>query len=126
MLALIITIIAISALILVHEWGHFFAARRLGVRVEEFGFGFPPRIVSRVKNRVRYSLNLFLFGGFVRIFGEHGEGKHDPASFVSRPAWQRLIILIAGVALNFASAWILFTVAASIRVQVSIAKSHPQ
>jgi regulator of sigma E protease len=61
---------------------------------------------------VRYSLNLFPLGGFVRIFGERGEGERDPASFVSRPAHQRFVILAAGVAMNAVLAWVLFSVAA--------------
>lgn len=113
-MSIILTIIFISALILVHEWGHFFAARALRVRVEEFGFGFPPRIFSRVKNGIRYSFNLFPFGGFVKIFGEHGEGERDSASFMSRPAWQRFAVLAAGVFMNFVLAWALFTAAAGI------------
>ena len=111
-MSIIAVIIFISLLILAHEWGHFFAARTLGVRVEEFGFGFPPRLFFRVSNGVRYSLNLLPFGGFVKIFGEHGEGQQDRASFVSRPAWQRFIILAAGVGINVLSAWFLFSAAA--------------
>ena len=113
---LIITIIAISILILVHEWGHFFAARRLGVRVEEFGFGFPPRIYSRIKNGVRYSLNALPFGGFVKIFGERGEGAGDTTSFISHPVWQRAVILAAGIGMNIAAAWVLFGAASAIGV----------
>ncbi len=101
---------------MIHEWGHFYAARRLGVRVEEFGFGFPPRIFSRIKKGVRYSLNLLPFGGFVKIFGEHGEGEGERASFTSRPAWQRFVILAAGVGMNFVLAWLLFSFGAAIGV----------
>ena len=114
MLTLILVIIVISILILGHEWGHFFAARAFGVTVEEFGFGFPPRVLSRMRNGVRYSFNIFPFGGFVKIFGEHGEGAGDPASFMSRPAWQKFIILAAGVLMNAVLAWLLFTAAAAI------------
>lgn len=115
-MTLIFVIIFISILILVHEWGHFYAARKLGVRVDEFGFGFPPRLFSRVANGVRYSFNLFPLGGFVRIFGEHGEGEDDRMSFVSRPAWQRFIILAAGVGMNLVLAWVLFSGASAIGV----------
>lgn len=111
---IVFVIIFISILILVHEWGHFFAARALKVRVDEFGFGFPPRLFSQIKNGVRYSFNLFPFGGFVKIFGERGEGEGHHASFVSRPVWQRFIILAAGVAMNMALAWFLFSTAAAI------------
>lgn len=115
-MTLLLVILVISLLILVHEWGHFYSARRLGVKVEEFGFGFPPRLISRVKGGVRYSLNLLPFGGFVKIFGEQGEGETDQDSFASRPAWQRFIILAAGVFMNFLLAWFVFTLGASIGV----------
>lgn len=114
MLSIIFIIIFISILILVHEWGHFFAARKLGVRVDEFGLGFPPKLFSRVRHGVRYSFNLFPFGGFVKIFGEHGEGEDDRSSFASRPALQRFVILAAGVGMNLILAWVLFSVAAAI------------
>lgn len=125
MLTLIFIVIAISALILVHEWGHFFSARKLKVGVEEFGFGFPPRLVSRMKNGVRYSLNLLPFGGFVKIFGEHGEGETDPRSFASRPAWQRIIILGAGVGMNLVLAWAVFSTGAAIGVPQALDSDVP-
>lgn len=113
MVTFILVLLVISLLILVHEWGHFYSARKLGVKVEEFGFGFPPKIYSKVKSGVRYSLNLFPFGGFVKIFGEHGEGEGDPQSFFSRPAYQRFIILAAGVGMNFLLAWVFFSLGAA-------------
>lgn len=116
MLTLIFIIIAISVLILAHEWGHFFVSRKLGVGVEEFGFGFPPRLISRMRNGVRYSINLLPFGGFVKIFGEHGEGEQDQRSFASRPAWQRIAILGAGVGMNLVLAWAMFSAGAAIGV----------
>lgn len=116
MATLILVLIVISLLILVHEWGHFYSARKLGVKVEEFGFGFPPKVYAKVKNGVRYSFNLLPFGGFVKIFGEHGEGEQDPKSFISRPAWQRFIILAAGVFMNLVLAWVFFSVGAGIGV----------
>ena len=120
MAPLIMMVVAISVLILVHELGHFYSARMLGVKVEEFGFGFPPRIFSKVKNGIRYSINALPFGGFVKIFGENGEGKGSPTSFTSRLAWQRQLILAAGVLMNLILAWVLFSIVAGIGVpQVS-------
>lgn len=116
MLTLILVIFAVSILILAHEWGHFYAARKLGVKVEEFGFGFPPKIWSRVKNGIKYTVNLLPFGGFVKIFGEHGEGAEDPQSFTSRPARQRFLILAAGVFMNLAVAWAFFSISGMIGV----------
>ncbi|OHA00992.1 MAG: hypothetical protein A3C07_05190 [Candidatus Sungbacteria bacterium RIFCSPHIGHO2_02_FULL_47_11] len=116
MFTLILLIVAISVLILVHEWGHFYSARKLGVSVEEFGFGFPPRLVSRMWRGVRYSFNLLPLGGFVKIYGEHGEGESDQKSFMSRPVWQRFIILGAGVFMNIVLAWLFFSVGAAVGV----------
>lgn len=116
MFTFILLILTISVLILVHEWGHFYSARKLGVKVEEFGFGFPPRIVSRVWRGVRYSLNFLPLGGFVKIYGEHGEGEHDRKSFMSRPVWQRFVILGAGVFMNAVLAWIFFSIGAAVGV----------
>ncbi|MEK7074668.1 MAG: M50 family metallopeptidase [Patescibacteria group bacterium] len=108
----IMLFIAISVLILVHELGHFYSAIWLKVKVEEFGFGFPPRIFSKVKNGIRYSINALPFGGFVKIFGEQGEGERSPESFASRPARHRFAILAAGVGMNFVLAWVLFSIGA--------------
>lgn len=103
--------ITLSLLILVHEWGHFYAARRLGIKVEEFGFGFPPKLVSTVKNGTRYVLNLLPIGGYVKIYGEQGEGADEHQSFASRPVWQRLVIVGAGVFMNIMLAWVFYTFA---------------
>ena len=112
MFTFLLVLILISVLILVHEWGHFYAARRLGVKVEEFGFGFPPRLFSVVRDGIRYSFNLLPLGGVVKIFGEHGEGEGDRESFVSRSAWHRFVILAAGVFMNLVLAWVFFTIGA--------------
>ncbi len=107
---IILFILLLGLLVLVHEWGHFIVARKLGVRVEEFAFGFPPRILSFVRKGTRYAVNLLPLGGYVKIFGEGGEGAGEPGSFASRPPWQRLSILAAGVAMNVMLAWVLFSI----------------
>ena len=109
LLTVILFILLLGLLVLVHEWGHFFVARRFGVRVEEFAFGFPPRLASFVRNGTRYALNLIPIGGYVKIHGEGGEDERDPSSFSSRPIWQRLAIIAAGVVMNVALAWLLFS-----------------
>ncbi|MDP3731159.1 MAG: M50 family metallopeptidase [bacterium] len=108
-MTILLVLILISMLVMAHEWGHFYSARKLGIKVEEFGFGFPPKIWSHTKKGIKYSINLLPFGGFVKIFGEHGEGEGNRDSFVSRPAWQRFIILAAGVGMNIVLAWVLFS-----------------
>jgi regulator of sigma E protease len=106
---IILFIVILGVLVLVHEAGHFFAARKAGVRVEEFGFGIPPRVWGKKIGKVLYSLNLLPIGGFVRIFGEEGEHANDPESFSSRRPSVRVGILAAGVLMNVALAWVLFS-----------------
>ncbi len=102
----------LGVLVLVHEAGHFFTARLNGIRVEEFGFGFPPRIFGFKRKGVTYSINLLPVGGFVRIYGENGEHEDEPDAFGSKRWWQRAIVLAAGAGMNVVLAIVLFAVIA--------------
>lgn len=108
-LAIIIFILILGFLIFIHEFGHFIAAKRLGVKVEEFGIGYPPAIWKKKKGETIYSINLIPFGGFTKLYGEEGE-EHikDPKSFVSQSPWKKVVITIGGVAMNFLLAVIIF------------------
>ena len=110
LVTVIFFVLLLGVLVLVHEWGHFIVARKLGVRVEEFAFGFPPRLASVRRRGTRYALNLFPIGGYVKIFGEGGEAERNPESFSSRPIRQRLAIIAAGVVMNVVLAWVLFSI----------------
>jgi regulator of sigma E protease len=127
MFTVIIFIIILGILVFVHELGHFLVARRNGVMAEEFGFGFPPRILGlyKAKNGKKklvwgsravesedtiYSLNWIPLGGFVKIMGEDGEEKKDPKSFAAKSAFTRTKILAAGVVMNFLLAAVLLSV----------------
>src|SRR3990167_11083019 len=99
--------ILLSVLIISHECGHFFTARAFGIRVDEFGFGLPPRITGILRKGTLYSINLLPFGGFVKIHGEEGEDGGDTNSFASKPAWVRSSVLLAGVLSNIVLAFIL-------------------
>ncbi len=101
-------IVIFSLLVIAHELGHFLMARREGVRVLEFGIGFPPRIWSIKKGETRYSINLFPIGGFVRLFGED-DAQTGPRSFNSKTFWQKTRIVMAGVTVNFIIAYVIFT-----------------
>ena len=81
-------------LVLVHEFGHFFAARKTGMVVEEFGFGFPPKIASIKRGGTKYSFNALPLGGFVKIQGENGDDER-PGSFSSKSIPNRLPVLAA-------------------------------
>ncbi|MBU3965424.1 RIP metalloprotease RseP [Patescibacteria group bacterium] len=109
-ITLIIFLLVLGVLIFVHELGHFLAARREGVVVEEFGFGFPPRIFGFQRGETIYSINLIPLGGFVRIKGEDGENRDDPNSFASKSIFSRFKMLFAGVAANILLAVFLFSI----------------
>ena len=106
-LTIIVIILLFASLVLLHEYGHFVMARRNGVGIEEFGFGFPPKVFGRVKNGVLYSFNLLPLGGFVRMKGEDANDM-SPGSFAAAPLWAKTKILLAGVVMNLLTAFILF------------------
>jgi regulator of sigma E protease len=110
MSTVLVLVIVLSILVFVHEFGHFSMAKLFKAKVEEFGFGFPPRIFGIKKGDTIYSINWIPLGGFVKIQGESGTDAHDPKSFASKPVWQRGIILTAGVIMNLVLAWILLTI----------------
>lgn len=111
----LIFIAVIVALIVVHELGHFIAAKWSGMRVDEFGLGYPPRALTIAKKGgTEYTLNWLPFGGFVKIYGENGEqeagaGGRNSRAFTSRPRILQAIVLVAGVAMNLFFAYVLIT-----------------
>src|SRR3989344_9415290 len=108
LLTIIAFFVVLFVLVMVHEWGHFFAAKKMGMTVEEFGFGFPPRIASLKKNGTRYSFNWLPLGGFVKIQGENGDDE-SPGSFSTKSVPARFIVLAAGVIMNLVLAWVLLS-----------------
>jgi regulator of sigma E protease len=108
-LAFLLFVVVLGGIVLVHELGHFLTARRLGVRVLEFGIGFPPRAkVLRSKGETLWTLNWLPIGGFVRMDGEDGEEVLDPRSFGAKSLKVRLTILVAGVVMNMILAFAIF------------------
>lgn len=95
-LLFLVVLISISALLAFHEFGHFILAKKFGVKVEEFGIGFPPRIFGKKIGETIFSINLIPFGAFVRLLGEV-ERKDQKNSFSSKPIWQRALIVLGGV-----------------------------
>lgn len=112
---IVLVIVALALLILIHEAGHFFAAKMFGIKVEEFGFGFPPKLIWKKFGETVYSLNLIPFGGFVRIFGEDSEvldeegvsEEEKKRAFVHQKPWKKSVVILAGVVMNIFLAWIL-------------------
>ncbi|HEX9008461.1 MAG TPA: M50 family metallopeptidase [Patescibacteria group bacterium] len=111
---IIVFVLILSVLVLIHEFGHFLMAKAFGMRVEEFGIGLPPRAKSLfTKAGTLFSLNWLPLGGFVKLYGEDYEDEEQLASkeaFFNKPAWQRCIVLLAGVTMNFALGVLLFGV----------------
>jgi regulator of sigma E protease len=112
---ILIFFIILIVLILVHEAGHFSLAKFFKIRVDEFGFGFPPKLFGIKKGETEYTVNAIPFGGFVKIFGENPDaesidGPEASRSFVNKPKWQQAIVLLAGITANFLLAWILLSV----------------
>ena len=105
----VIFVLVIIALIVVHEFGHFVAAKLSGMRVDEFGIGYPPRALTIGKRGdTEYTLNWLPFGGFVKIYGEDGN-QEGPDSFTARPRILQAIVLLAGVTMNLLFAYLLIT-----------------
>ncbi len=138
MIIFLLVVIGLSILVLGHEAGHFLCAKLFGLKVDEFGFGFPPRIwawrpkknkgtLREAQGDTEYSVNWLPFGGFVKISGERGEFamvEDDPIDivrgekqkrtathrlFYSQPAWKKSIIVLAGIAVNFLLGWLLLS-----------------
>lgn len=112
-MSIIVFIIILAVLILIHEFGHFIAAKKQGVRVDEFGFGLPPRLFGIKIGETLYSINLIPLGGFVKLYGEeYHEIKKKTQSqraFINKKPWQKALIILAGVAGNFLLGWFLIS-----------------
>lgn len=106
--------VVLAVLVLVHELGHFLVAKWSGVRVDEFGLGFPPRLWSKKIGETSYSINMIPFGGFVKIFGENPNddsisGPDSTRSFVNKKRPIQLAVLVAGIVFNVIFAWLLYS-----------------
>lgn len=114
MMLVILGLVLFVLLVIVHELGHFIAARRNGVEVEEFGVGFPPRIwKKRLKNKTLLTVNLLPLGGFVKLKGEH-DADTEPGSYGAATLWAKTKIIMAGVVMNLLVAIAMFTLLAAI------------
>ncbi len=114
--AILLFIIILLVLVIVHEFGHFIVAKLTKMRVDEFAFGFPPRIIAKKYGETTYAINALPLGGYVSIWGEngseedkkaHGAATH-PRAFGNRPWWAQLLVLVAGVTMNMLLALFIF------------------
>ena len=108
-------ILVLGVLIFVHEMGHFLFAKLFGVRVDEFGFGYPPRLTKLFRWKgTDFTLNWIPFGGFVKIFGEQDEGEElsaeEKAVALNHQAiWKQILVMLGGILFNILFAWIIFS-----------------
>jgi regulator of sigma E protease len=108
---IVIFILTILLLVIIHELGHYFAAKKFGIKVLEFGFGIPPRAWGKKIGETIWSLNWLPFGGFVRLLGEDEsdpEVLDNKRSFAAQKPWKKITVVVAGVVMNLLLAWVLF------------------
>ncbi len=134
---IILFVVILGLLVFVHEAGHFFIAKRSGMKVDEFGFGFPPRLfgLQKISGKWRivwgakqpsstettvYSVNWIPLGGFVKIVGENNEAQDDPKSFTNKAFFPRLLTLLGGVLMNVVLAWFLFSLGYIVGLPVAV------
>jgi regulator of sigma E protease len=104
------TVFVLGILIIVHELGHFAFAKMLGMRVDEFAIGFGPKALSRKYGETIYSLRIIPLGGFNKIAGMDPEEEQDERSFNAKPIWARMLVIVAGSAMNLLLPVLLFTI----------------
>lgn len=109
-MTILLALLIIAFLVLVHEWGHFITARRIGIPVHEFSIGFGYRLYSVTKNGVEYSLRLIPLGGYVRMAGEEPGDNEDPNGFSARTPLEKIRVAFAGPFMNFVAAILIFIV----------------
>lgn len=125
LISILVFLVILSILVLIHEAGHYLVAKKLGIKVEEFGWGMPPRLWGKKIGETIYSINWLPIGGFVKLYGEDdaGGGKVDVSdprdkvkkselkrAFFARPAWQRAAVVVAGVVMNLVLAALIYYV----------------
>lgn len=124
-LTLVIAFLCLIVLMIIHEFGHFIIAKKFGVRVDEFGIGYPPRIFGKKFGETIYSINWIPLGAFVRIYGEEG-GIDDYRSFIGLKIWKRVLIVIGGVAAFWIAAIIIFSVVFAIGTDLPVGDEEVQ
>ncbi len=128
-MSVLIFLAVLFMLILVHEWGHFIAAKKTGMRVDEFGIGFPPKLFGVKKGETEYTINAFPIGGFVKILGENFDEtdlspEDKERTFSAKSKWAQALVLVAGVSMNIIFAWFLFAFVFMAGVPTSVSESE--
>jgi regulator of sigma E protease len=114
-MSILIFLIILLVLVISHEFGHFIIAKKSGIRVDEFSFGFPPKLFGKKIGETSYNFNALPFGGYVKIYGENPDdetinGPLKDRSFSNKPSYIKMFVLLGGVAMNFLVAWLLLSI----------------
>lgn len=126
-MTIIIFLAILLVLVIAHEFGHFIAAKKSGMRVDEFAFGFPPKLFSKKVGETNYVFNALPLGGYVKIYGEDPTqvNKEDAArSFPHKNRFAQSIVVLAGIVANILVAWILFSMILMIGMKTSVGANY--
>ena len=115
-LSIIVAVLLFGIIVLIHEWGHFFVAKRCGIRVNEFALGMGPKLLQFGKGETKYSLRLFPIGGYCAMEGED-EDSNDPRAFSKHKVWKRLLVVVAGAVMNFVLGFAVLVTALSVCIR---------
>lgn len=127
---ILIFILTLFILVVIHELGHYFAARKFNIKALEFGFGLPPRAWGKKIGETVWSINWLPFGGFVRLLGEDEVDKktlEDKRSFAYQAVWKRILVVVAGVTMNLLLGWLLFyivIISSGFKIIIPVPESH--
>lgn len=111
-MSILLFFVVLLVLVLVHEFGHFIVAKKAGIRVDEFAFGFPPRLFAKKFGETTYALNALPLGGYVKIYGENPDDVEDrdrKRSFIGKPRYIQALVIVAGIVFNILLAWLLIS-----------------
>ena len=103
---ILIAILVFGLLIFIHELGHFLAAKRMGIRVNEFAIGMGPTLLKKQGKETKYSLRALPFGGFCAMEGENDDSETE-GSYFTKPAWRKIVVIIAGPFMNLLLGFVL-------------------
>ena len=123
-LKILAAVVMFGIIVLVHEWGHFFVAKRCGILVNEFAIGMGPKLFSFGKKETKYSLRLFPIGGFCAMEGED-EDSPDPRAFSNQKVWKRILVVVAGALMNFVLGFAVLLLALGVCVQTEPGFDYP-
>lgn len=126
-MSILLFFVILFVLVLVHEFGHFIVAKKSGIRVDEFAFGFPPKLFGKKWGETTYSFNALPLGGYVKIYGENPDdvGEHDKKrSFIGKPRLIQALVIVAGIVFNLLLAWVLLALVLMIGIASPIDETN--